>query len=112
MKKVEAIIRPTKFEDLKRALEAAGFHSMTVTEVKGRGRQKGIVQQWRGQEYRVDMISKIKVEIIVDDDRVESLVSTIVDNTRTGNIGDGKIFIIPVDNVVRIRTGEKDGEAL
>jgi nitrogen regulatory protein P-II 1 len=112
MKKVEAIIRPTKFEELKRGLEEAGFHSMTVTDVKGRGRQKGVVQQWRGQEYRVDMISKIKLEIVVDDEEVDKLISTIVDNTRTGSIGDGKIFVMPVEKVIRIRTGEKDGQAL
>lgn len=112
MKKVEAIIKPSKFEDLKRALETAGFSSMTVTEVKGRGQQKGIIQQWRGQEYRVDMLSKVKVEIVVEDTLVDKLVSVIVDGARTGSIGDGKIFVTTVDRVIRIRTGETDGAAL
>lgn len=110
--KVEAIIKPMKFEDVKRALEEAGFASMTVTEVKGRGQQKGITQQWRGQEYRVDMISKIKLEIVLDDSLAEKAVSLIVDNARTGSIGDGKIFVTPVAKVIRIRTGERDGKAL
>ncbi|OPY30012.1 MAG: putative nitrogen regulatory PII-like protein [Methanocella sp. PtaU1.Bin125] len=112
MKKVEAIIKPVKFEDVKRALEEAGFTSMTVTEVKGRGMQKGITQQWRGQEYRVDMISKIKIELVVEDGMADKAVSAIIDNARTGSIGDGKIFVTPVESVIRIRTGERDGKAL
>lgn len=112
MKKVTAIIRPTKLEDVKRALESMGFDSMTITDVKGRGRQKGIIQQWRGQEYRVDIIPKIKIEVVADDQQIDQIVSAIVENARTGNIGDGKIFIQPVEKVIRIRTGEKDGEAL
>lgn len=112
MKKIEAIIRPTRIEDVKKALEEAGFSSMTITEVKGRGQQKGIVQQWRGQEYRVDIISKLKVEIVVRDNEVDRVISTIVEHARTCNIGDGKIFVLPVEKVVRIRTGEMDSEAL
>jgi nitrogen regulatory protein P-II 1 len=112
MLKVEAIVKPAKFEDVKRALEEAGFTSMTVTEVKGRGQQKGITQQWRGQEYRVDMISKIKLEIVLEDSLVEKAIATIIDNARTGSIGDGKIFVTPVASVIRIRTGERDGKAL
>jgi nitrogen regulatory protein P-II 1 len=112
MKKVEAIIKPIKFEDVKRALEEAGFTSMTVTEVKGRGTQKGITQQWRGQEYRVDMISKVKIELVVEDGMADKAISAIIDNARTGSIGDGKIFVTPVESIIRIRTGDKDGKAL
>jgi nitrogen regulatory protein P-II 1 len=112
MKKIEAIIRPGKFEDVKRGLESTGFCSMTVSEVKGRGLQKGIVQQWRGQEYRVDMLPKIKIEIVVPDELADSLINVIVENARTGGVGDGKIFVSPVESSVRIRTGERDDKAL
>jgi nitrogen regulatory protein P-II 1 len=112
MKMIVAVIKPTRLEEVKRALEAANFTSMTVSEVKGRGQQKGVIQQWRGQEYRVDMLSKIKIEIVVEDIDVERLINTIVENARTGSIGDGKIFVLPVEKTVRIRTGETDGKAL
>jgi nitrogen regulatory protein P-II 1 len=112
MKKITAIIRPGKMEAVKNALEAAGFLSMTISEVKGRGQQKGIIQQWRGQEYRVDLLSKLKLEIVVSDDHVDKLVDVIVASARTGSIGDGKIFVQPVEKVIRIRTGETDGKAL
>jgi nitrogen regulatory protein P-II 1 len=112
MKNITAIIRPGKLEAVKNALEAAGFLSMTISEVKGRGQQKGIIQQWRGQEYRVDLLTKLKIEIVVPDDQVDKLVDTIVASARTGSIGDGKIFVQPVEKVIRIRTGETDGKAL
>lgn len=112
MKKITAIIRPGKMEAVKNALEAAGFLSMTISEVKGRGQQKGIIQQWRGQEYRVDLLSKLKLEVVVSDDQVDKLVDVIVASARTGSIGDGKIFVQPVEKVIRIRTGETDGKAL
>lgn len=112
MKKVMAIIRPAKLEDVKKAMEDAQFNSMTISEVKGRGRQKGIIQHWRGEEYRVDILPKIKIEVVVPDDQVDKLVGIIVKSARTGNIGDGKIFVTPVEKVVRIRTGDVDGKAL
>ncbi|AFD01127.1 Nitrogen regulatory protein-PII [Methanocella conradii HZ254] len=112
MKNVVAIIRPAKLEDVKKALEAADFNSMTISEVKGRGQQKGLIQQWRGQEYRVDIIPKVKVEVVVPDEHVDKVVDIIVKSARTGNIGDGKIFVTPVEKAIRIRTGEVDGKAL
>jgi nitrogen regulatory protein P-II 1 len=112
MKKIEAIVRPTKLEEVKRSLEDAGFSSLTITDVKGRGQQKGIVQQWRGQEYRVDTLPKVKIELTVNDGDVDKAIDTIVSSARTDNIGDGKIFVLPVEKVVRIRTGETDGKAI
>jgi nitrogen regulatory protein P-II 1 len=112
MKNVVAMIRPAKLEDVKKALDTAGFASMTISEVKGRGQQKGIIQQWRGQEYRVDILPKVKVEVVVPDDQVDRLVDIIVNSARTGSIGDGKIFVMPVEKSIRIRTGETDGKAL
>jgi nitrogen regulatory protein P-II 1 len=112
MKNVVAMIRPAKLEGVKKALEAAGFASMTISEVKGRGQQMGIIQQWRGQEYRVDILPKVKVEVVVPDDQVDRLVDLIVNSARTGSIGDGKIFVMPVEKAIRIRTGEEDGKAL
>ena len=112
MKKIEAIIRTVKFEAVKTALEKAGIESMTVTEVKGRGKQKGITQQWRGAEYVVDMIPKTKIEIVVDDQLKETVVNLICDVAGTGSIGDGKIFVVPVEEVIRVRTRERGSEAL
>ncbi len=112
MKKIEAIIRNTKFGDVKAALEGAGFESMTAVHVEGRGKQKGIVQQWRGRTYSVDLLPKIKIEIVVPDDSVDRIVSVIRESASTGNIGDGKIFVYPVENAIRIRTGERDESAL
>ncbi|MBP1928289.1 nitrogen regulatory protein P-II 1 [Methanolinea mesophila] len=112
MKKVEAIIRTMRFEDVKTALEAIGVESMTVTDVKGRGKQKGITQQWRGAEYVVDMIPKTKIEMVVDDPLVEKVVDTICTVANTGKIGDGKIFIIPVEDAIRVRTRERGTTAL
>lgn len=112
MKKVEAIIRTMRFEDVKTALEAIGVESMTVTDVKGRGKQKGITQQWRGAEYVVDMIPKTKIEMVVDDSLVEKVVETVCTTATTGKIGDGKIFIIPVEDAIRVRTKERGNTAL
>ncbi|MBP2146181.1 nitrogen regulatory protein P-II 1 [Methanofollis sp. W23] len=112
MKKIEAVIRPTKFEDVKTALEEIGMVSMTVSEVKGRGQQKGVRQQWRGAEYVVDFFPKTRIEMVVPDEKVDEVVSAIVRAAQTGQIGDGKIFVVPVERVVRVRTGEEDDRAL
>lgn len=112
MKKIEAIVRPTKLEEVKRSLEDAGFISLTIVDIKGRGQQKGIVQQWRGQEYRIDTLPKVKIEMTVNDGDVDKIIDIIVSSARTNNIGDGKIFVLPVEKVVRIRTGETDGKAI
>jgi nitrogen regulatory protein P-II 1 len=112
MKKIEAIIRPTKVEEVKNALDKAGFVSLTITEVKGRGQQKGIKQIWRGNEYTVDILPKVKIELTVQDEKADEVVSVIQESARTGNFGDGKIFIIPVEKIVRIRTGEVGDDAI
>ncbi len=112
MKKVEAIIRPEKLEPVKLALEEAGFYGMTVSEVKGRGRQRGITLQWRAGEYRVDLLSKMKIEVVVKDQDVDKVINAICDAAATGKEGDGKIFVIPVEEAVRIRTREKGREAI
>jgi nitrogen regulatory protein PII len=112
MKKIEAIIKPFKLEDVREALMEIGVTGLTATEVKGFGRQKGHTELYRGAEYVVDFIPKAKLEVVVDDDRVEICVDAIVKAARTGKIGDGKIFVTPVDRVVRIRTGEEGSEAL
>jgi len=112
MKKIEAVIRSEKLEDLREALDAKGFSAMTVTEVKGRGTQKGITLEWRVGEYRVEFIPKIKVELVVDDQNAEKVVAVILSVCSTGKIGDGKIFISPVEEVIRIRTREKGNGAL
>ena len=112
MKKIEAIIKPFKLDDLKAALHDLGINGMTVVEVKGFGRQKGHTEIYRGAEYVVDFIPKIKVETIEADDMVDKIVETIVNTVRTGKIGDGKIFVLPVEKVCRIRTGETDNDAL
>jgi nitrogen regulatory protein PII len=110
MKKIEAIIKPFKLEEVKEALEEAGTAGMTVTEVKGFGRQKGHTEIYRGSEYTVDFLPKIKIELVVADDRVESAVAAIIKSAKTGKIGDGKVFVSAVEDAVRIRTEEK-GEA-
>jgi len=112
MKKIEAVIRSEKLEDLREALDAKGFSAMTVTEVKGRGTQKGITLEWRVGEYRVEFIPKIKVELVVDDQSAEKVVAVILSVCSTGKIGDGKIFISAVEEVVRIRTKERGPGAL
>lgn len=112
MKKIEAIIKPFKLDELKRAMAELGVQGMTITEVKGFGRQKGHTEIYRGAEYVVDFIPKIKVEIVVESEMVEKVVHGIVSSVKTGKIGDGKIFVLPVDSVCRIRTGETDKEAI
>ena len=112
MKKVEAIIRPFKLDDVKIALVNAGVVGMTVSEVRGFGRQKGQTERYRGSEYTVEFLQKLKIEIVIEDHQVDMVVSKIVEAARTGEIGDGKIFVAPVEKVVRIRTGEKDFEAV
>ena len=112
MKKVKAIIRPFKLEDVKVALVEAGIIGMTVSEVRGFGRQKGQVERYRGSEFTVEFLQKLKIEVVVEAERVNDVVTAIADAARTGEIGDGKIFISPVESVVRIRTGDRDGTAL
>ncbi|MBW4418650.1 MAG: P-II family nitrogen regulator [Myxacorys californica WJT36-NPBG1] len=112
MKKVEAIIRPFKLDEVKIALVNAGIVGMTVSEVRGFGRQKGQTERYRGSEYTVEFLQKLKVEIVIEDEQVDMVVDKIIVAARTGEIGDGKIFISPVDQVVRIRTGEKNFEAV
>ncbi|HYS44694.1 MAG TPA: P-II family nitrogen regulator [Geobacteraceae bacterium] len=112
MKLIEAIIKPFKLDEVKDALNALGIEGITVSEVKGFGRQKGHTELYRGAEYVVDFIPKVKLEIAVADDLVARAVETIEQTAKTGRIGDGKIFILPLDGAVRIRTGEKDDEAI
>lgn len=112
MKKVEAIIRPFKLDEVKIALVNAGVVGMTVSEVRGFGRQKGQTERYRGSEYTVEFLQKLKVEIVIEDDQVDMVVEKIITAAKTGEIGDGKIFISPVEGIVRIRTSEKDGEAV
>ena len=112
MKKIEAIIKPFKLDEVKDALNAIGIKGMTVSEVKGYGRQKGHTEIYRGAEYVVDFIPKIKLDIIVADEMVDQVIDTIIDKSRTGKIGDGKIFVTPVERVVRVRTGETGSEAI
>ena len=112
MKKIEAIIKPFKLEDVKEALVESGISGMTVTDVKGYGRQQGHSELYRGAEYIVDFLAKIKIEMIVNNDEVEKTVATIVEAAKTGKIGDGKIFVTAIEDVVRIRTGESGSEAV
>ena len=112
MKKVEAVIRPFKLEDVKLALVNVGIVGMTVSEVRGFGRQKGQVERYRGSEFTVEFLQKLKVDVVIDDDRVEAVINAIAEAAKTGEIGDGKIFVSSVDTVVRIRTGDRDSSAL
>jgi len=112
MKRVEAVIKPFKLEDVKDALAEIGVTGMTVSEVKGYGRQKGHSELYRGAEYVVDFLPKIKMEMVVAEDMVEQTTNTIVEAARTGKIGDGKIFISDIEKIIRIRTGEEDTEAI
>jgi nitrogen regulatory protein P-II 1 len=112
MKKVEAIIKPFKLDDVKESLKEIGVQGLTVTEVKGFGRQKGHTELYRGAEYVIDFLPKIKLEIIVSDDMVTKVIDAIMDSAKTGKIGDGKIFILPMEEVIRIRTGERGEDAL
>ena len=110
MKKIEAIIRPDRLEPVKDALEELGYPGLTVWEVKGHGKQRGITEQWRGREYRVEYLSKVWLVLVVDDSRAEQVIDTILDNAGTGEIGDGKLFVSNIEEVVRVRTRER-GEA-
>lgn len=112
MKKIEAIIKPFKLDDVKSELQAMGINGMTVTEVRGYGRQKGHKEIYRGAEYQVDFIPKIKIEVVVPSSIAEKVVEAIIRAARMGKIGDGKIFILPIEDVVRIRTGESGEEAI
>lgn len=112
MKKIEAIIRPDKTEDVRRALGKAGYPGMTVSEVEGHGKQKGVTQQWRGESYRVDLLPKAKLELVVSDGDVERIIQAIASAAKTGAVGDGKIFVSDVRDVYRIRTGERGEGAL
>jgi nitrogen regulatory protein P-II 1 len=112
MKKIEAIIKPFKLDDVKESLKEIGVQGLTVTEVKGFGRQKGHTELYRGAEYVIDFLPKIKLEIVVPDSIVAKVVDAIIDSARTGKIGDGKIFILPMEEVIRIRTGERGEDAL
>ena len=112
MKKIEAVIKPFKLEDVKEALAGVGVEGMTVTEVKGFGRQKGHTEIYRGSEYTVDFLPKIKIELVVGDDQADGAVDAIVQSAKTGKIGDGKIFVLPIDEAVRIRTEERGDQAV
>jgi len=112
MKKIEAIIRQEKLNEVKDALAEAGFPGLTAYEVKGRGRQKGLLLSYRTNEYRVDMLPKMKIELVVKKEDVEKVIGVIDKVAKTGNIGDGKIFIMPVDEVIRVRTGERGKDAI
>ena len=112
MKKVEAIIKPFKLDEVKEALAKAGVQGLTVSEVKGFGRQKGHTELYRGAEYVVDFLPKVKIELLLEDVKVPQVVEVLKDAARTGRIGDGKIFVLPIDDVVRIRTGERGNDAI
>jgi len=112
MKKIEAIIRPFKLEEVKEALVEEGIRGLTISEVRGYGRQKGHTETYRGSEYRIEFVPKIKIEVIIEDAKVEKIVDAILKTAKTGQVGDGKIFIYNVEDVVRIRTGESGKDAL
>ncbi|MFA5063327.1 MAG: P-II family nitrogen regulator [Candidatus Omnitrophota bacterium] len=112
MKKIEIVIRPEKLESVRNALELAGCSGLMISEIEGHGKQKGVVQQWRGEKYKVELLPKIKIDVVVKDDDVSKLTRAIVDVACTGEIGDGKIFISPVEDAIRIRTKEKGDIAL
>jgi nitrogen regulatory protein PII len=112
MKRIDAIIKPFKLDQVKDRLTAMGVQGLTVSEVKGFGRQKGHTELYRGAEYMVDLVPKVQLSVLVDDDRVDEIVEAIADSARTGKIGDGKIFVHAVEEIVRIRTGERGSQAL
>lgn len=112
MKKIEAIIKPFKLDEVKEALHEVGVQGMTVTEVRGFGRQKGHTELYRGAEYVVDFLPKVKIEVVVEKAQVDDVIEAITQAARTGRIGDGKIFVTPVENVIRVRTGERGKEAI
>ena len=112
MKKIEAIIQPFKFEEVKEALTQTGVEGMTITEVKGFGRQKGHKEIYRGSEYTVDVLPKVKIEIVAPDEKVDAIVKTVLETAKTGKIGDGKVFVLPVSEAYRIRTDESNEAAV
>ncbi|HLC23243.1 MAG TPA: P-II family nitrogen regulator [Dehalococcoidia bacterium] len=112
MKKIEAIIRPEKLSAVRQALEEVGYPGITITEVKGHGKQRGLVQQWRGQAYRIEYLSKVKIEVVVLDEDEDKTITAIVRKARSGEIGDGKVFVYPVENAVSVRTGEAGVNAI
>ena len=112
MKKIMAILRPERVDDVRRALERVGYSGLMISEIQGHGKQKGVVQQWRGEKYKVELVPKVRLEVVVKDSELAVIKKTIVENARTGEIGDGKIFISSVDEVIRIRTGEEGEVAL
>jgi len=112
MKKIEAVIRPERLEMVRKTLEEMNYPGMTIGEVKGHGKQKGMTEQWRGQEYRIELLPKIKIEIVVLDEDVAKTLNAIVRSARTGEIGDGKIFVLPVESAVRVRTGDEGENAI
>ncbi len=112
MKKIEAIIRPEKIDDVRQAIEAVGYPGITITEAQGHGKQKGVVQQWRGESYRVEFLPKVKLELVVGDGDVERIVQAIIQSAKTGAVGDGKIFVSDVRDVIKIRTGERGEGAI
>ena len=112
MKLVVAIVKPFKVEDVKAALQAYGVNGLTVTEVQGYGRQRGHKEVYRGAEYQIDFVPKVRLEVVADDDEVDAIVDRIVETARTGQIGDGKVWIVPLDEVIRIRTGEAGTDAI
>jgi nitrogen regulatory protein P-II 1 len=112
MKKIEAIIKPFKLDEVKEALHDVGVQGMTVTEVRGFGRQKGHTELYRGAEYVVDFLPKVKIEVVVENGQVDDVIDAIENAAKTGRIGDGKIFVMPVENVIRVRTGERGKEAI
>ncbi|MBI4651616.1 P-II family nitrogen regulator [Candidatus Desantisbacteria bacterium] len=112
MKKIEAIIRPEKLDTVKQELEKVGYSGIMISEIEGHGKQKGVMQQWRGEQYKVEFLPKIKLEIISKDDEVKKIVNTIIESARTGEVGDGKIFVYTINNCIRIRTGEEGDVAI
>ena len=112
MKKIEAIIRPEKIDSVRKGLQQIGCSGLMVSEIEGHGKQKGITQQWRGEKFKVDLLPKIKLEIVANDSDVQNIAKTILDNAKTGEVGDGKIFIYSIENAIRIRTGEEGDIAI
>jgi nitrogen regulatory protein P-II 1 len=112
MRLIVAIVKPFKLEEVKEALKVIGVHGMTVSEVQGYGRQSGHTEVYRGAEYEIDFVPKVRLEVLVDDDQADEVVHSIVENARTGTIGDGKVWVVPIETVVRVRTGERGSDAI
>ena len=112
MKKIEVILRPEKLDEVRKAIEAVGYPGLTITEAEGHGKQKGVVQQWRGETYRVEFLPKVKLELVVADSDLERIIQAIIKAAKTGSVGDGKIFVSKIRDVIKIRTGERGEGAL